>query len=94
MHVVSPFFFVSLLAIGVIVAVTDPLFMGSVILISALLLLVCVLVLQIIHKNNFKGVSSALLMFIDAQITLFIGFWVQLRKKPYKWEPLDNTRRY
>lgn len=94
MHVVSPFFFVSVVALGVIVAVVNPLFLGFVLVVSAVFLLVCVLALQIMHKSGLKVIFSALLMFLDAQITLFLGFWIQLRKKPYKWEPLDNTRRY
>ena len=44
--------------------------------------------------ENLKGILSTLFTFAHAQLTLFIGFWSLMRRKPYKWQPLEDTRRY
>jgi len=94
MHVISPFIFVSLLVILPIMFIFDPFASALALTIFGFVVLLSVMVIELQLKKNLKGILSTLLTFAHGQLTLFVGFWSLMRKKPYKWHPLEDTRRY
>lgn len=94
MHVISPFLFASLLAISFFLLVLD--FYSVIKMLIAMMFMVVIMV-TIIHayfEKSIRGVVDMIFAFVHAQLTLLIGSLSLIRKNPYKWEPVRDTRRY
>lgn len=94
MHTISPFIFMSLLVMLAFMFIFDPFASALALAIFGFTALLGVVVIEVHLKKNLKGILSTLFMFAHAQLTLFIGFWSLMRRKPYKWQPLEDMRRY
>jgi len=94
MHVISPFIFMSLLAMLTFMLIFDLFGSALALAIFGFTALLGVVLIEVRLKRSLIGVLSTLLTFAHAQLTLFVGFWSLMLRKPYKWQPLADTRRY
>ena len=93
-HVISPFIFMSLVVMLPFMFIFEPFASALALAIFGFTILLGLVVIEMHWKKKLKEILSTLFMFVHAQLTLFVGFWSLMRRKPYKWEPLKNTRRY
>jgi cellulose synthase/poly-beta-1,6-N-acetylglucosamine synthase-like glycosyltransferase len=93
MHVISPLMFAGLLMMLVFILIIDPFRAGLALGVVALFAAVATIVTRVWLEKTTGGFVSTLLAFLDAQFSLLAGFLTLLVKKPYKWTPLQDTRR-
>lgn len=95
MYVISPFMFISLIMLSLYllyVQFSEVIIIFGSLIISAFIA-ICILSL-FLNKKGLKGILSSLFTFIDAQLSLFVGAFTLLSKNTYKWEPIEEMRRY
>jgi cellulose synthase/poly-beta-1,6-N-acetylglucosamine synthase-like glycosyltransferase len=94
MYVISPFVLAFLSLFLIFLLILD--FWATMLLIAliATALALVLVILHLLFKKDIKAVPTTVATFLLAQLALLIGSISLLRRNPFKWEPLDEMRRY
>lgn len=94
MHVVSPYIFASLLAFSLLLLMFNFGVMVKMLVAIIFMFLVAILIASYSKQKGVSYMFNMLLTFVYSQLVLLIGSLSLMKKNPYKWEPLRDTRRY